>query len=95
MDNDPTDSVQRTEKPEVTDEHREKAKEMAKEYEDDRPTVTLPGSDGTVSGTAVADWTDKDGSKIASETKPRTKASHPKKMPVGSRSISSRSTSTR
>ena len=64
MDDEPTDSVQRTEKPEVT-EHRE----MAKEYEDDRPTVTLPGSDGTVSGTAVADWTDKDGNKIASEDK--------------------------
>ena len=69
MDNEPTDSVQRTEKPEVTDEHREKAKEMAKEYEDDRPTVTLPGSDGTVSGTDVADWTDKDGNKIVSDDK--------------------------
>ena len=42
---------------------------MAKEYEDDRPTVTLPGSDGTVSGTAVGDWTDKDGNKIVSDDK--------------------------
>ena len=74
---------------------------MAKEYEDDRPTVTLSGSDSTVSGTAVADWTDKDGNKIASEDKAkqashrRREASHPKKMPVGSRPISSRITSTR
>jgi hypothetical protein len=49
---------QLTEKPEVTDEHKEKAKEMAKAYEDDPQTTTLPGSQGTVSGTAVTDWVD-------------------------------------
>jgi hypothetical protein len=49
-------------KPEVTDEHREKAKEMAKAYEDDRPTVSLPGTANTVTGQAVADWVDEDGS---------------------------------
>lgn len=48
-------------KPEVKEEHKEIAKEMAKEYEDDRKTMTMPGSDGTVSGTAVADWLDDDG----------------------------------
>ena len=50
-----------TEKPEVTDEHKAKAAEMRKEYEDDRPTVTMPGSDGTVAGTAVNEWLDDDG----------------------------------
>lgn len=30
-------------------------------YQDDRPTSVLPGSDGTVSGTAVTDWLDDDG----------------------------------
>ncbi len=50
-----------TEKPQVTDEHKAKAKEMAKEYEDDRPTVTMPGSDGTVAGTAVNEWLDDGG----------------------------------
>ncbi|HYR13701.1 MAG TPA: hypothetical protein VEQ67_05715 [Mycobacterium sp.] len=49
---------QRTEKPEVTDEHKDKAKEMAKAYDETRPTTTLPGSGGTVSGTAVTDWVD-------------------------------------
>ena len=44
---------------------------MAKEYQNDRPTVTVPGSDGTASGTAVADWTDGDGNKIASDDKAR------------------------
>ena len=56
---------QLTEKPEVTDEHKEKAKEMAKEYDDNLQTTTLPGSGGTVSGTAVTEWVDeKDKGKI-------------------------------
>ena len=38
---------------------------MAKAYDEDRPTSTLPGSGGTVSGTAVTDWVDeKDKGKI-------------------------------
>lgn len=47
-----------TEKPAVTDRHREKAREIAKAYDDDLQTTTLPGSGGTVSGTAVTDWVD-------------------------------------
>jgi hypothetical protein len=53
-----TEEQQRTEKPEVTDEHKAKAKEMARAYDEDRPTTTLPGSGGSVSGTAVTDWVD-------------------------------------
>ncbi len=53
-----TEQQQRTEKPEVTDEHKAKAKEMARAYDEDRPNTTLPGSGGTVSGTAVTDWVD-------------------------------------
>jgi hypothetical protein len=51
-----TDSADQ--KPEVTDEHKDSAKRMAKAYTDDRQTTTLPGSGGTVSGTVVADWVD-------------------------------------
>jgi hypothetical protein len=52
---------QLTEKPEVTDEHKEKAKEMAESYkEENLQSSTLPGSDGTVSGTAVTDWVDEE-----------------------------------
>jgi hypothetical protein len=53
-----TEQGRRTEKPEVTDQHEEKAREIAKAYDEQRPTTTLPGSGGTVSGTAVADWVD-------------------------------------
>jgi hypothetical protein len=48
-------------KPEITDEHRERAKKVYASAHDDRPTVVLPGSDNTVSGTAVNDWLDDDG----------------------------------
>ena len=53
-----TEQQQRTEKPEVTDEHRAEAKKMVEAYDEDRPTTTLPGSGGAVSGTAVTDWVD-------------------------------------
>jgi hypothetical protein len=39
------------------------AKEMMKSYED-RPTAVLPGSDNTVTGTAVNDWLDDEGKPI-------------------------------
>ena len=53
-----TEQRQRTEKPEVTDEHKAKAKEMVEAYDESRPTTTLPGSGGTISGTAITDWVD-------------------------------------
>lgn len=53
--------VPRTEKPEVTDEHKEQAKEMKESYQEERDTISLPGSGGTVSGTAVNEWVDDDG----------------------------------
>jgi len=55
------DDREMTEKPEVTDEHREQAKEIIEPYQEDRETVTLPGSGNTVAGTAINDWLDEDG----------------------------------
>lgn len=57
-----TEQQNTTEKPEVTEEHEAKAKEMAKAYQDDRPTVALPGTSNTVTGQAVAEWVEEDGS---------------------------------
>lgn len=57
-----------TEKPEVTEEHKAKAKEMHEVYEQDRPTVTMPGTDGAVSGTAINDWLDDGGNPKFSDT---------------------------
>jgi len=59
-----------TEKPEITDEHRDKAKEMRKDYEEDRPTTVMPGTGGAVAGTAVNEWLDDDGNpKFSDESK--------------------------
>jgi hypothetical protein len=57
-----------TDKPEITDEHREEAKEMFETMNEDRPTVKLPGSDGAVAGTAINDWLDDDGDPKYSDT---------------------------
>lgn len=50
-----------TEAPEITDEHKEKAAEMMKSYDDQRPTAVMPGSEGTITGTAVNEWLDDEG----------------------------------
>jgi hypothetical protein len=56
-----TEQQDLTEKPEVTEEHKAVAKEMAKAYDDDRPTIGLPGAGNTVAGQAISDWVDEDG----------------------------------
>ncbi|MEN4398947.1 hypothetical protein ACNQR7_14245 [Mycolicibacterium senegalense] len=55
------------EPPPVSEEHRKEAERIMESYDDSRPTVTLPGSHGTVSGTAVNDWVDDDGNPIYGE----------------------------
>jgi hypothetical protein len=57
-----------TEKPPpITEENRKQAKRVMKSYDDTRPTVTMPGTGGTVSGTAVNDWLDDEGNPIYGE----------------------------
>ncbi|MBO0679251.1 hypothetical protein JRC04_17440 [Mycolicibacterium sp. S2-37] len=34
---------------------------MRKEYEEERPTIVMPGTGGTVAGTAVNEWVDENG----------------------------------
>ncbi|MGD1171114.1 hypothetical protein ACKUVQ_23995 [Mycobacterium seoulense] len=49
-----------TEKPEPDEGHKEKAAEMMEAYKE-KPTIVLPGTGGSVSGTAVNEWLDDDG----------------------------------
>ena len=43
---------------------------MAKDNKEDRPTISMPGTDGAVSGTAVNEWVDDDGNpKFSDESK--------------------------
>jgi len=50
-----------TEMPQPDESHKEAAREMMRTTYQERPTVVLPGSGGTVSGTAINDWLDDDG----------------------------------
>jgi hypothetical protein len=50
-----------TEKPELSDEGKEKVDQMQAAYNDDRPTAVLPGTDGTITGVAVNEWLDDEG----------------------------------
>ncbi|EHB47720.1 hypothetical protein MycrhDRAFT_5846 [Mycolicibacterium rhodesiae JS60] len=53
----------RTGKPVVSEDAKTKARDMMRAYED-RPTAVLPGSDNTVTGTAVNEWLDEEGRPI-------------------------------
>jgi len=59
-----------TEKPEITEAHRQQASRMHKAYQEKRPTTVMPGTGGSVSGTPVNDWLDDDGNpKFGKDTK--------------------------
>lgn len=49
-----------TEKPEPDEDHKKKAAEMMEAYKE-KPTIVLPGTGGSVSGTAINEWLDEDG----------------------------------
>jgi len=49
-----------SETPELSEEGKEEVRRVAEAYED-RPTAVLPGSDRTITGTAVNEWLDDDG----------------------------------
>ncbi|OBJ03672.1 hypothetical protein A5659_25290 [Mycobacterium sp. 1165196.3] len=49
-----------TEKPEPDEDDKKEAAKMMEAYKD-KPTIVLPGTGGSVSGTAVNDWLDDDG----------------------------------
>jgi hypothetical protein len=49
-----------TEKPEPDESAKKKAAEMMEAYKE-KPTIVLPGTGGSISGTAVNEWLDEDG----------------------------------
>lgn len=57
---DQDDDQRLTEKPEPDEDDKKKAAKMMEAYEE-KPTIVLPGTGGSVSGTAVNDWLDEDG----------------------------------
>jgi hypothetical protein len=66
------DEKAQTETPERSEEGKEETHELSEEgkqevqrmrdtYDDDRPTVALPGTDNTITGVAINEWLDDDG----------------------------------
>ena len=47
--------------PDLSEEGKQKVEEMQNAYDDDRPTVALPGTDNTITGVAINEWLDDDG----------------------------------
>lgn len=55
------DDQRLTEKPEPDEDDKKQAARMMEAYDDDRATIVLPGTGGSVSGTAVNEWLDEEG----------------------------------
>jgi hypothetical protein len=49
------------ETPELSEEGKEEVQRMRDTYDDERPTVALPGTDNTITGVAINEWLDDDG----------------------------------
>lgn len=54
------DDREPTEKPEPDEDDKQKAAEMMEAYKE-KPTLVLPGTGGSVSGTAINEWLDDEG----------------------------------
>ena len=48
-------------KVELSEEGKEEVQRMRQAYDDERPTVALPGTDNTITGVAINEWLDDDG----------------------------------
>lgn len=55
------DETDSSETPELSEEGKQKVKEMQAAYDDERKTAVLPGTDRTITGVAVNEWLDDDG----------------------------------
>lgn len=45
----------------LSDQGKEKVRQMTQAYDDNRKTAVLPGTDNTITGVAVNEWLDDDG----------------------------------
>ena len=59
------------ETPELSEEGKEKVRRMREAYDDDRPTAVMPGTGGTITGTAINEWLDDEGNPKFGKDKPQ------------------------
>jgi hypothetical protein len=50
-----------SEAPELSEEGKEEVRRMQDAYDESRPTAVMPGTDRTITGTAVSEWLDDEG----------------------------------
>ena len=55
------DEKAQTKTPELSEEGKQEVQRMRDTYDDERPTVALPGTDNTITGVAINEWLDDDG----------------------------------
>jgi hypothetical protein len=55
------DEKDQTETPELSEEGKEMVQRIQQTYDDERPTVALPGTGNTITGVAINEWLDDDG----------------------------------
>jgi hypothetical protein len=60
-----------SETPELSEEGKEKVRQMQEAYDDDRPTVAMPGTGGTITGVAINEWLDDEGNPKFGKDKPQ------------------------
>ena len=51
----------------LSEEVKAKVKKMREAYDDDKPTAVMPGTDRTITGTAINAWLDDEGNRVAAE----------------------------
>ena len=53
-----TDEKSQTKTPELSEEGKAEVQRMQDTYDDERPTVALPGTGNTITGVAINEWLD-------------------------------------
>jgi hypothetical protein len=65
------DNKTSSEMPELSEEGKEKVRQMRDAYDEDRPTAVLPGTGGTITGVAINEWLDDEGNPKFGKEKPQ------------------------
>jgi hypothetical protein len=60
-----------SETPELSEEGKKEVRRMTEAYDDERRTAVMPGTDRTITGTAVNEWLDDEGNPKFGKDKPQ------------------------
>jgi hypothetical protein len=63
--------------PELSEEGKQEVRRMTQAYDEDRQTAVMPGTDRTITGTAVNEWLDEEGNPKFGKDKPQEEQGKP------------------